>query len=65
MLGTRYLRLEADPDKIQKVKSWSTLTTLEQSSQFLCFVGYYRKLLKVLQNGKNAYLNYRRFKEVI
>ena len=27
--------IEADPDKIQKVKSWSPLTTFEQPSQFV------------------------------
>lgn len=38
--------IEVDPDKI-KVKSWSTLTTFEQPSQFLCYAEYCRKLLKV------------------
>ena len=38
--------IEADPDKI-KVKSWSTLTTIEQPSQFLCFAEHCLKLLKV------------------
>ena len=39
--------IEADPDKIEKVRSWPTPTTSgEQVRQFLGFAGYYRKFVK-------------------
>ena len=36
--------IEADPDKIEKVRSWPTPTTPEQVRQFLGFAGYYLKV---------------------
>jgi hypothetical protein len=38
--------IEADPDKVQKVKEWPRPTSPEQVRQFLGFAGYYRKFVK-------------------
>lgn len=38
--------IEADPDKIEKVRSWPTPSTPEQVRQFLGFAGYYRKFVQ-------------------
>ena len=38
--------IEADDDKIQKVKDWPTPTRPEEVRRFLGFVGYYRKFIK-------------------
>ena len=38
--------IEADPDKIEKVRSWLTPTTPEHVRQFLGFAGYYCKFVK-------------------
>lgn len=38
--------VQADPDKIDKVKNWSTPTNLDQVRSFLVFVGYYRKFIQ-------------------
>lgn len=38
--------VQADPDKIDKVKNWPTPTNLDQVRSFLGFVGYYRKFIQ-------------------
>lgn len=38
--------IEADPDKIEKVRLWPTPSTPEQVRQFLGFAGYYRKFVQ-------------------
>ena len=38
--------IEADPEKVDKIKHWPTPTNPEQVRQFLGFAGYYRKFVK-------------------
>ena len=38
--------IEADPDKIDKIKQWPTPKTPEEVRRFLGFAGYYRKFVK-------------------
>lgn len=38
--------VQADPDKIDKVKNWPTPTNPDQVRSFLGFVGYYRKFIQ-------------------
>ena len=38
--------VQADPDKIDKVKNWPIPTNPEQVRSFLGFVGYYRKFIQ-------------------
>ena len=38
--------MQADPDKIDKVKNWPIPTNPEQVRSFLGFVGYYRKFIQ-------------------
>lgn len=38
--------VEADPDKIEKVKNWPTPQNAEEVRQFTSFAGYYRRFVK-------------------
>nr|ATA66769.1 Pol, env [Haliotis discus hannai] len=38
--------IEADPEKVEKIKDWPTPTTPEDVRRFLGFAGYYRKFVK-------------------
>jgi hypothetical protein len=38
--------VEADPEKVSKVKDWPTIKNSEDIRSFLGFVGYYRKFIK-------------------
>lgn len=38
--------IRTDPKKIEKVKGWSTPTTIKQLRSFLGFCGYYRRFIK-------------------
>ncbi len=38
--------IEADPQKLEAVRSWTTPTTVKQVRQFLGFAGYYRRFIK-------------------